>query len=72
MVPRRCPIHGTVVCPLSESRPVQAECRECQLAVERIKAGKRLYQADQELEEFLLDRALRGVRKSMRHVLAHG
>lgn len=72
MALRRCPIHGTVVCPLSEDVPLHDVCRECRLAIQRIRAGKPKYEADRELEQRLLDRALRGVRKSVRHVLSYG
>lgn len=72
MPPMRCPIHGTVVCPASEGQPMQKACRECQRAVDRIRRGNTIYQADVELEEALLARALRGVGKSLRHVLNYG
>ena len=66
----RCPIHGTVVCPLNETTPTYESCKECQIAVKRIKAGKAVYVAERRLEEHLLDRALKGVRKSLRHAYA--
>ena len=65
----RCPIHGTVVCPVTGSAPTTLTCRECRVAVERIRQGKATHVAEQRLEEHLLDRALRGVRKSLRHAV---
>lgn len=63
----RCPIHGTAVCPMTGKLFVAKYCKHCQVAIERIKAGKATYVAEKALEEHLLDRALRGVRKSLRH-----
>lgn len=68
----RCPIHGTAVCPKTEGSPMHNDCRECQRALERIRRGSPIYRADVELEEALLARALRGVGKSLRYVLANG
>lgn len=72
MTPRRCPIHGTVVCPLAEGAPFHDLCRECQGAIKRIREGKPKYPGDVELEEQLLARAFKGVRKSLRHVHTYG
>lgn len=63
----RCPVHGTVVCPRTGNPIVRRDCKECQVAIQRIRAGKATYVAEQILEDHLLDRALRGVRKSLRH-----
>ena len=68
----RCPIHGTAICPVTGSEPFTLECRECRVAVKRIRQGKTEYLAEQRLEERLLDRALRGVRKSLRHAYVGG
>lgn len=69
---QRCPIHGTAVCPKSEGQALHNDCRECQRAVDRIRRGNAVYETDRELEAQLLARALRGVGKSLRHVLAYG
>lgn len=72
MLTQRCPIHGTAVCPKSEGQALHNDCRECRRAVDRIRRGNTIYRADVELEEALLARALRGVGKSLRHVLNYG
>lgn len=68
----RCPVHGTVVCPRTGNLVVAKDCRECQVAIRRIREGRATYVAEKRLEEHLLDRALKGVRKSLRHAYAGG
>lgn len=63
----RCPIHGTAICPVTGGSPSPKDCKECRIAIERIRRGETQYVAEKALEEHLLDRALRGVRKSLRH-----